>query len=729
MGAPSPRGCQDITYRELIENAAHHYGNEAEAHARNRSQGKANRRYDSRKQAESNLRYHARLWLEAHGFSEDSTVGPELDAEFPENLKASRKRVGERLGPETARRHATEIRRLRKVYIQLRRAQSDTGRAFAEALKDRIAKAGIPVDQLAKRANVASPTLHGWLKGRLPGGASRAKIAPLERELGCNSGDLLGLLPDCVPKYRPFRHRDLPASVSGLPRRLRTQVIPHLPENFEEEPPDEQERIVNWVLENLVHQPTPYAKSVRSRQIDRYAFSRSDKSERPVPGRLRGELDDLFEFRTSPWVPETMERDDRQHQNPRSAAKVDELFRRVFGAACLDGEDGVGLKPEDATLAYLTRPGFVRWASEWRAQRRAGKGQPPRWIEPDMGDVSDIRVLLRPKGWLRQRPDLAKRLVEVPGLVGKADIRRAQEDWALVCDEGLEALHAFAKGIMRAINSSENRYDSHSRRPFAPIHVVLDAEKPLREYMKISPYARARFADPDVLPRQAAYHRRDYLVWRVPVETGLRLRNNVELRPGPPKEGERAYNLWYDPDAKEPVSKRAGAWRIVIDSIYIKNRRSSVFRHAQELRIVLPDYEGLYAILFWYMDQGRSIILKGTEDPGRVFVSENGPMTEREYARTYRKFVVQYGILNPWTGNGVIEGLMPHGPHAARDIRATHAIKITGGTVSVAAASIHDTEEVVRQHYARWVPSDAATYVETLFLQSLGLAPEPPKAP
>lgn len=47
--------------------------------------------------------------------------------------------------------------------------------------------------------------------------------------------------------------------------------------------------------------------------------------------------------------------------------------------------------------------------------------------------------------------------------------------------------------------------------------------------------------------------------------------------------------------------------------------------------------------------------------------------------RVSRRLAIQhYGIYNPYTGRGAIKGLLPHGPHNARDVLATHVLKQTG---------------------------------------------------
>lgn len=47
----------------------------------------------------------------------------------------------------------------------------------------------------------------------------------------------------------------------------------------------------------------------------------------------------------------------------------------------------------------------------------------------------------------------------------------------------------------------------------------------------------------------------------------------------------------------------------------------------------------------------------------------------------------------------------PFGPHAFRDIVATHVIKTTG-SIALAANILLDSEDVVREHYARFLPED-----------------------
>ena len=73
----------------------------------------------------------------------------------------------------------------------------------------------------------------------------------------------------------------------------------------------------------------------------------------------------------------------------------------------------------------------------------------------------------------------------------------------------------------------------------------------------------------------------------------------------------------------------------------------------------------------------------------------------------WRLTILRYGIYNPYTGIGAIEGLLPHGPHNVRDVLATHVLKQTG-SYEMASFAIHDTPEVARRHYCRFLPEEKA---------------------
>ena len=78
------------------------------------------------------------------------------------------------------------------------------------------------------------------------------------------------------------------------------------------------------------------------------------------------------------------------------------------------------------------------------------------------------------------------------------------------------------------------------------------------------------------------------------------------------------------------------------------------------------------------------------------------------FYEAWRLAIQRYGIFNPYTGKGAIQGLLPHGPHNVRDVLATHILKQTG-SYEQASYAIQDTPEMVAHHDGRFLPHDKAS--------------------
>ena len=99
--------------------------------------------------------------------------------------------------------------------------------------------------------------------------------------------------------------------------------------------------------------------------------------------------------------------------------------------------------------------------------------------------------------------------------------------------------------------------------------------------------------------------------------------------------------------------------------------------------------------------------------PGTFFVksvkrtSADASYNQNTFYEAWRLTIQRYGIYNPYTGRGVIRGLLPHGPHNVRDVLATHILKQTG-SYEQASYAIQDTPDMVAKHYGRFLPQDKA---------------------
>lgn len=159
-------------------------------------------------------------------------------------------------------------------------------------------------------------------------------------------------------------------------------------------------------------------------------------------------------------------------------------------------------------------------------------------------------------------------------------------------------------------------------------------------------------------------------------------------------------------------SDRDGGWEVFIPCAAFKNAGSAYFSK-KPFRLVLPDLGGLYAMIDAYLERHRTVRLASANDPGTFFIktvkakSRDAAYNQTTFYEAWRLMIQRYGIRNPWTGRGAIEGLLPHGPHSVRDVLATHVLKVTG-SYEQASYAIQDTPKTVADHYGRFLPQDKA---------------------
>lgn len=73
----------------------------------------------------------------------------------------------------------------------------------------------------------------------------------------------------------------------------------------------------------------------------------------------------------------------------------------------------------------------------------------------------------------------------------------------------------------------------------------------------------------------------------------------------------------------------------------------------------------------------------------------------------WRLTIPRYGIFNPYTGRGALEGLLPHGPHNARDGLASRVLK-QAGSCEQASYAIPDTVDTVAKHHGLFLAQHGA---------------------
>ncbi|WP_460074532.1 hypothetical protein [Roseibium sp. ROS1] len=497
----------------------------------------------------------------------------------------------------------------------------------------------------------------------------------------------------------------------------RRRFVWHLPDDFRRRPRTEQAEILSWVRNVIISGSTEYRRYQAAAMRQRYAvrfhwatgsqrkFSRSSSCDPSdivdASKRLNDELAELLRFKTSTFAAFGQQRNGVW--GPETASQKVEHFGLWFGAFTASSEgdvQGYGADPEVLTFAMTVFPQVWDWYLHWREKRR---GFYTRW-EIDM--LSVAAALCREEtGWLRQTPRIASSLQKIEGLISEQDISDAQNDWASACER-------MFKHARRRIKEIERVAKIH-RDPFEPIMPVLEAPSPVGEYRKITEEILHRMPDERRHARAAAEAVRSFLLLRIGLHTGLRQKNLRELllcKAGDLPTSERKLE-----DMKRGElrwSTRDRGWEILIPSVAFKNANSSFFG-SKPFRLILPDLGRLYEMIETWIDRHRSRLIGPAADPGTFFVktakitSTNAAYSQNTFFEAWRTVIQRYGIYNPWTGRGAIEGLLPHGPHNVRDVLATHILKQTG-SYEQASYAIQDTPDMVAKHYGRFLPQDKA---------------------
>ncbi|MFC3677776.1 hypothetical protein [Ferrovibrio xuzhouensis] len=605
--------------------------------------------------------------------------------------------------------------------------EADTSRmAFADALRTEMKRHGDNYASLYRAICwqddlIDCHTIRPWCDGRRAPRTIQSfeALNRIERRYRLPIGYFKARL--LHPSRAPTGHQ-MPGVTAARARRLAW----HLPEDFNLRSRAEQAEIMTWVQTNIISGFTeyrrfqasaarvPYAVRFNSLQgkVRRKGSASVDDAEAELaadvrntaftaPERLEAEMNELVRFKTSTLTALGQQRNGVW--NSETASQRIEHFGLMFGAFAASPKSavkGYGVSLESLTFGMLVFPKVWDWYLTWREQKR---GFYTKW-ECDML-ILGTALTRKDTGWLRQSPHIAGHLTPIPGLISEEDIAQAQGDWSLACD----VLHEHTRMRNREIE----RVARIHRDPFEPILVVLEADKPVAEYRKITDEILRLMPDEAAYPVPHAEAVRSFLLLRLGLHLGLRQRNMRELLvclPGDTPRSERRLEelkrgelRWSDRDA---------GWEVFIPSVAFKNAGSSFFG-SKPFRLVLPDMAGLYEMIDAYLNRHRQRLLMSAEDPGTFFVktakstSAEAAYNQNTFYEAWRLTIQRYGIYNPYTGNGAIKGLLPHGPHKIRDVLATHILKQTG-SYEQASYAIQDTPEMVKAHYGRFLPQDKA---------------------
>jgi hypothetical protein len=493
----------------------------------------------------------------------------------------------------------------------------------------------------------------------------------------------------------------------------------HLPDDFDQRSEAERREILSWISRNILPGSTEYGKYQSSnsrtkfsvvfptlpRRLGGRAWMGAVWNKFPsgctvrAPKQLVREIRNLLAFKTALLPPKGFKRARRWAETTAQAqiARYGTVLG-LFAAATDSGVRGLEVPVANLTLGLFVFPEIWEWYLQWYERKRGF------FSSSEQSVLYEVKALTRKQtGWIRQHPELSDRLKPIEGIVTAADIKLARSDWAAACDRAFD--HACER-ITQLLPVSRVHRD-----PFEPILPVLTAASPLREYKKVGEEILRHMPKHRQHPMEAATAVRTYLMFRFAVHLGLRQRNMRELllcAPGQkPRETRVLETLKRGELRWQPDNK---TWFVFLPAVAIKNGRSAFFK-GRPFEMTLPNLANLYQWITRYLEKHRSQLLNGVRDPGTFFVRTlrdtdvDPEMDTHTFYYCWKNMIERYGIYNPYTNRGAIKGLFPHGPHAVRDVLATHLVKTTG-SYELASFAIQDSVEAVIRHYARFLPHE-----------------------
>lgn len=648
------------------------------------------------------LRTYGRAWLQRHGYAQKSVASDlsHLNAYMRYFKRHPSDSPTEEFGVYFESRSHTYLKAMRKgkavasilrlwatIYHELYQS-SHSSLDFAATLTELVTESGRTQKDIASAAGIKHVTmLWRWIVGdRKP--TDPEQVARLEKVLDAPLGTLSSKLIFHRARRNTIIKEWWPKSWhrrKSYSRFRRERVLAKIPEHLFAGPPELLKPAFDKALQE-VHEgegEPAFRRNFRSLIKKGYYLLAKD-----WPDHLEAEWLALKEYKTAPGSFHNKKRG-RRWKKP-TAELVEESLKSFFGFLCLPADHpdpqlkGMGLRPENLSLAWLAVQEVVENYLVFRLARAGAHSRGTKTF------ITRCATLLRPEsGWLWLHPELLDRLPK-----SQQQLVEATGGWKAYC----KATRAELLDSLEWLES--NGQIKQTRETMLLIAPILDDPEPL-----------------SLIDRALDLHQQDLegkaqlnALFSPQLAVGWRDLLLISFLARFPLRAKQWGLLTYREDGSGYLRKHPrDGWLLVIpydDFKNVDNLKIFTF-HSQERVLVLKlakleAFEQLIPLLEFYLEKARPIIV-GTSD--FLFPTINGDAMSA-YAIYVRVIAWSSEYLSQYSPRKLgIEGVFPFGPHAFRDIVATHLIK-TEGSISLAAHILLDSEETVRRHYARFLPED-----------------------
>lgn len=615
------------------------------------------------------------------GRTDESSTAEDFGVHFVRQLATFLKATGK------GKAVASALRLWARIHYELHQSTSLPA-SFPAALNELVVNSGLTLRDITRAAGITSPNaIADWVAGdRRP--TNPEEVARLEEVFNVSPGTLTSKLffpgvqratnipkewwPESWRKSKRFRDK-YDKVIALLPERLLLGPLETLKPAFD----DTLRRVLAGEGEPA------YRRKIRglNEKVYRLKFKN-------WPDRLKAEFVALSEYKTAPSGLSNKKRRGKWAKETVTFARIQ--LESFFGFLCLPADHsdpelrGLGLPVESLTLAWLAVQDAVEKYLDFCCLRAGAH---------NTGTETFINMwtsTLQPDGgWLWLHPELLERLPEP--LQQKVD---AGGGWQAYCRSVVLELKDSLASLKR------NGQIKQTREPMWAIGPILDHAEPLSLIDAALRLTRqeleARGRPNEMVGRNLAVGWRDYVCFSIMARLGLR---------------EKHWGLftYYADGSGHLRHDPTDGWQLLIPHVDFKNfRNQKIFTsHSREGVLcltfsALKPLQPLIPVLELYIKEVRPII---AGEGNFLFPTFNGTAMSghslyAQFATWTRKYLSQYSFKPT-----AIKGVLPFGPHAMRDILATHFIKTTRD-ISLAANILLDSEEMVRKHYARFLPKD-----------------------
>jgi hypothetical protein len=583
---------------------------------------------------------------------------------------------------------ASSLRLWAQIHYELHKAKA-LPQSFAEALTELVQQTGRSRRDIARAADIDDPdTVGDWMRGdRLP--TDLGQVERVEKELQVLPGTLSAKLDvssksrrSVVPKtwwpelwlksYASYRHS-------------RDKVLALIPLHVLTGPLDDLRPVFDEALQRVIEGEGEPDYRLKIKEYRHKGYRLSFKN---WPEFLQQEFTSLKDYKTAQAGFSNTERQGRW--NERTAQAMRGQLESFFGFLCLPPDEpdrryqGTGLVPGDLTLAWLAILQAVKNFLDFRQFRSgAHSGATEAFINA-------FGSLLQPEGgWLWLHPELLDRLPEQ-----HQRSVHAAGGWESYCTDVHKELRKALASLKRS------REIRKTRDPMLPILPILNLREPLSAVNHALNLHRA-----DLEARSHSYKlfsKNQAAAWRDHLLISLLARF--------PLRAKHWGMFTYKEDGTGYLRRHPNdGWQLVIPYADFKNvRNEAVFPPNAPGKELILTFDQVHALrqliplLEFYLEHAWPIL--AGNGPYLFPMKTGKAMTALDVFTRIQNWSHEYLSQHSSRGRG-IKGVHAFGPHAFRDIVATHIIKTTG-SLTQAANILLDSEETVKRHYARFLPED-----------------------